>query len=68
MEALHASLLALQELDDEIVGVETRLKEFDPKLAEYFLVTGPDGFRELLRDHQQKSKKLRELQESLRTL
>lgn len=34
MEALHASLLALQELDDEIVRVETRLKEFDPKLAE----------------------------------
>ena len=42
--------------------------QFDPKLAEHFLVTGPDGFRELLRDHQQKSKKLRELQESLRTL
>ena len=41
--------------------------QFDPRLAEYFLVTGPDGFRELLRDHQQKSKKLRELQESLRT-
>jgi putative nucleotidyltransferase with HDIG domain len=42
--------------------------QFDPRLAEYFLQTGPDGFRELLRDHQQKSKKLRELQESLRTL
>ena len=41
--------------------------QFDPRLAEAFLRTGPDGFRELLRDHQHKSKKLRELQESLRT-
>jgi putative nucleotidyltransferase with HDIG domain len=41
--------------------------QFDPRLTEYFLLTGPDGFRELLRDHQHKSKKLRELQESLRT-
>src|SRR5215208_622931 len=41
--------------------------QFDPRLTEYFLMTGPDGFRELLRDHQHKSKKLRELQESLRT-
>ena len=41
--------------------------QFDPRLAEHFLLTGPDGFRELLRDHQQKSRKLRELQESLRT-
>jgi putative nucleotidyltransferase with HDIG domain len=41
--------------------------QFDPRLAEFFLMTGPDGFRELLRDHQLKSKKLRELQESLRT-
>ena len=41
--------------------------QFDPRLTEYFLLTGPEGFRELLRDHQLKSKKLRELQESLRT-
>ena len=41
--------------------------QFDPRLAEAFLRTGPEGFRELLRDHQHKSKKLRELQESLRT-
>jgi putative nucleotidyltransferase with HDIG domain len=40
--------------------------QFDPRLTEYFLLTGPEGFRELLRDHQHKSKKLRELQESLR--
>jgi len=41
--------------------------QFDPRLTEFFLMTGPEGFRELLRDHQLKSKKLRELQESLRT-
>jgi putative nucleotidyltransferase with HDIG domain len=41
--------------------------QFDPRLTEHFLMTGPEGFRELLRDHQQKSKKIRELQESLRT-
>ena len=40
--------------------------QFDPRLTAYFLLTGPEGFRELLRDHQHKSKKLRELQESLR--
>ncbi|NJD09933.1 MAG: hypothetical protein FIB01_05630 [Gemmatimonadetes bacterium] len=34
MEALHASLLALQELDDEIAGAEARLEEFEPKQAE----------------------------------
>lgn len=34
MEALHASLLALQELDDEIARTEARLKEFEPKQAE----------------------------------
>jgi len=34
MEALHASLLALQELDDEIARTEARLKEFEPKRAE----------------------------------
>lgn len=34
MEALHASLLALQELDDEIDRTELRLKEFDTLLAE----------------------------------
>jgi len=41
--------------------------QFDPRLTEVFLMTRPEGFYELLRDHQQKSKKLRELQESLRT-
>lgn len=34
MEALHASLLALQELDEEIVRAETRLKAFENRLAE----------------------------------
>jgi predicted nucleic acid-binding Zn-ribbon protein len=32
MEALHASLLTLQELDDEIARTEARLEEFGPKL------------------------------------
>jgi hypothetical protein len=34
MEALHQSLLALQELDQEITRTERRLTEFDPQLAE----------------------------------
>ena len=34
MEPLHASLLALQELDDEIDRTEARLLEFEPKQAE----------------------------------
>lgn len=34
MEALHASLLALQELDDEIVRTQVRLQEFETRLAE----------------------------------
>lgn len=34
MESLHASLLALQELDDEIARAEARLEEFEPKEAE----------------------------------
>jgi putative nucleotidyltransferase with HDIG domain len=32
--------------------------QFDPKLAEVFLRTSAEGYRELLCDHQQKSKKL----------
>lgn len=34
MESLHQSLLALQELDQEIARTEGRLSEFDPQLAE----------------------------------
>lgn len=34
MEALHQSLLALQELDQEITSTEKRLSEFDPQLSE----------------------------------
>jgi predicted nucleic acid-binding Zn-ribbon protein len=34
MEALHASLLALQELDQEIARTEARLREFEPRQAE----------------------------------
>ena len=41
--------------------------QFDPLLAEAFLRTGPEGLQELLRDHQEKSKRLLELQETLRT-
>jgi HD-GYP domain-containing protein (c-di-GMP phosphodiesterase class II) len=39
--------------------------QFDPFLAEAFLRTRPDKLRELLRDHQDKSKRLLDLQESL---
>lgn len=39
---------------------------FDPRLAEAFLLTGADGYREMLRDHQQKSKKLLDVQQTLR--
>jgi HD-GYP domain-containing protein (c-di-GMP phosphodiesterase class II) len=41
--------------------------QFDPSLAEAFVKTGPDRFRELLRNHAEKSKMLLELQETLRT-
>jgi HD-GYP domain-containing protein (c-di-GMP phosphodiesterase class II) len=41
--------------------------QFDPLLAEAFLRTPPDAYRELLRNHQEKSKKLLELQETLRS-
>jgi putative nucleotidyltransferase with HDIG domain len=41
--------------------------QFDPALAEVFLRTTPDGFRELLSDHRAKAKKFRELQETLRS-
>jgi putative nucleotidyltransferase with HDIG domain len=41
--------------------------QFDPALAEVFLRTSPDGFRELLSDHRAKAKKFRELQEVIRT-
>jgi putative nucleotidyltransferase with HDIG domain len=41
--------------------------QFDPALAEAFVKTGPDRFRDLLRNHAEKSKMLLELQETLRT-
>jgi putative nucleotidyltransferase with HDIG domain len=41
--------------------------QFDPALAEAFVKTGPERFRELLRNHAEKSKMLLELQETLRT-
>lgn len=41
--------------------------QFDPALAEAFLRTGADGFRELLRNHADKSKRLLDLQQTLRT-
>jgi len=40
--------------------------QFDPKLAEIFVSIGPDGFREILRDYEAHSKKLVDLQQSLR--
>lgn len=41
--------------------------QFDPAMAEVFLRTGAERFRELLRNHAEKSKQLLELQETLRT-
>jgi putative nucleotidyltransferase with HDIG domain len=41
--------------------------QFDPELAEAFLQVGADRFRELLKDHQEKSQKLLELQQSLKS-
>jgi HD-GYP domain-containing protein (c-di-GMP phosphodiesterase class II) len=41
--------------------------QFDPTLAEAFLRSGPDCLRELLRNHAEKSRKLLDLQETLRT-
>ena len=41
--------------------------QFDPGLAEAFLRTGADALRELLRNHAEKSKRLLELQQTLRT-
>ena len=41
--------------------------QFDPTLAEAFLRSGPDFLRELLRNHAEKSRKLLDLQETLRT-
>jgi HD-GYP domain-containing protein (c-di-GMP phosphodiesterase class II) len=40
---------------------------FDPALAEAFLRTGADRYRELLHDHQQKSKRLLDVQQTIRT-
>src|SRR5947208_5947968 len=40
--------------------------QFDPLLAEAFLRTRPEALKELLRDHHEKSKRLLELQETLR--
>jgi HD-GYP domain-containing protein (c-di-GMP phosphodiesterase class II) len=40
--------------------------QFDASLAESFLRTGPSAFRELLRNHAEKSKKLLDLQDTLR--
>ena len=40
--------------------------QFDPALAEAFLRTGADVFRDLLRNHAEKSKRLLELQQTLR--
>jgi HD-GYP domain-containing protein (c-di-GMP phosphodiesterase class II) len=41
--------------------------QFDPSLAEAFLRSTPDGLRELLRDHKERSKQLIEMQENLRS-
>jgi HD-GYP domain-containing protein (c-di-GMP phosphodiesterase class II) len=41
--------------------------QFDPRLAEAFLKTGSEQFRELLKDHQEQTKKLADLQQTLRS-
>lgn len=40
--------------------------QFDPTLAEAFLKTGVEEFRELLKNHQEQTKKLADLQQTLR--
>ena len=40
--------------------------QFDPTLAEAFLATGADGFRELLRNWEQETQRLAEMQSQLR--
>jgi HD-GYP domain-containing protein (c-di-GMP phosphodiesterase class II) len=40
--------------------------QFDPALSEAFLRSTPDDLRELLKDHKDRSKRLLELQETLR--
>jgi HD-GYP domain-containing protein (c-di-GMP phosphodiesterase class II) len=40
--------------------------QFDPRLAEAFLRTGGEQYRELLRDYEQQTRQLSDLQQSLR--
>ncbi|HEX8911899.1 MAG TPA: HD domain-containing phosphohydrolase, partial [Humisphaera sp.] len=40
--------------------------QFDPRLADVFLRTPADAFRELLRDHKERSKQLIDMQEKIR--
>ena len=50
----------------EVALVEIRRcagTHFDPELAEAFLRTNPDQYRDLLNDHQEKSKRLLDLHE-----
>jgi HD-GYP domain-containing protein (c-di-GMP phosphodiesterase class II) len=42
--------------------------QFDPTLADAFLQTGADGFRELLRDWEQETMRLAQMQNQLRSL
>ncbi len=42
--------------------------QFDPELADAFLHTNSEGFRELLRDYEQQTQRLADLQKTLRTL
>ena len=39
--------------------------QFDPRLAEVFLRTSADEYREMLRDHQQKSRRILDVRDSL---
>ncbi len=63
MEDLRTALLALQEMDDDIAGIERKLREFEPELAE---LEAP--LRELAAQIDATSTRLAELRTSARRL
>jgi HD-GYP domain-containing protein (c-di-GMP phosphodiesterase class II) len=68
-DAMTSSRTYRKGLPIEVAMAEIRRcagTHFDPRLAEVFLRTGHEGLRELLSDHQRKSKQLRDPQDALR--